>query len=315
MKKMKEKSFEKIYRMWYEDKRCLVKQSSMSTYSVIAESYLIKTFGQLTDITENHIQSFVLEKLSAGFSQKSVKDMLMVLRMILRYGGKNRMIQVHPWEVHFPHPTKSNSAVEVLSLQDQQRLTDYLKGHLTPRNIGLLLCLSTGMRIGEICALRWGDISLSQRIVRVSRTVSRVYLGNHRHPHSSVVISSPKTVHSIREIPLARNIVDLLAPFARQTLPTYYILSNSEKIVEPYLYRSYYQTLLRRLELPDLKFHGLRHTFATRCVESQCDVKTLSTLLGHANISTTMNLYVHPTIEQKRTCIERMMQSVYNEEK
>ena len=92
MKKMKEKSFEEIYRMWYEDKRCLVKQSSMSTYSVIAESYLIKTFGQLTDITENHIQSFVLEKLSAGFSQKSVKDMLMVLRMILRYGGKNRMI-------------------------------------------------------------------------------------------------------------------------------------------------------------------------------------------------------------------------------
>ena len=77
--------------------------------------------------------------------------------------------------------------------------------------------------------------------------------------------------------------------------------------MEPRAYRNYYNTLIRRLNLPKLKFHGLRHTFATRCIESECDYKTVSVLMGHANISTTLNLYVHPDMEQKKRCVERML--------
>ena len=84
-------------------------------------------------------------------------------------------------------------------------------------------------------------------------------------------------------------------------------MANSTNPMEPRAYRNYYNALIRRLNLPKLKFHGLRHTFATRCIESECDYKTVSVLMGHANINTTLNLYVHPDVEQKKRCIERML--------
>lgn len=89
-----------------------------------------------------------------------------------------------------------------------------------------------------------------------------------------------------------------------------FVLTNSEKPLEPRLYRRYYQNLMKQLGLPPMKFHGLRHTFATRCIECQCDYKTVSSILGHSNINTTLNLYVHPDICQKRKCIDKMMRSV-----
>lgn len=88
------------------------------------------------------------------------------------------------------------------------------------------------------------------------------------------------------------------------------MLTNSEKPLEPRIYRRYYKLLMERLDMPRIKFHGLRHTFATRCIESQCDYKTVSSILGHSNISTTLNLYVHPDMGQKRKCIDKMMKSV-----
>lgn len=90
----------------------------------------------------------------------------------------------------------------------------------------------------------------------------------------------------------------------------YYVLTNDKKPTEPRTYRNYYRKLMDQLGIPHLKYHGLRHSFATRCIESNCDYKTVSTLLGHANIATTLNLYVHPNMEQKKRCIARMLKSL-----
>ena len=111
----------------------------------------------------------------------------------------------------------------------------------------------------------------------------------------------------MREIPLVKNLFRIFKSLMKVVNKDYYVLTNNTKPTEPRTYRNYFNKLLKQLDIPRLKFHGLRHSFATRCIESHCDYKTVSVLLGHADISTTLNLYVHPNEEQKRSCIDKMM--------
>ena len=119
-----------------------------------------------------------------------------------------------------------------------------------------------------------------------------------------------KKCEPCREIPLSREALSLIKPLLKVVNPAFYVVTNDTKPTEPRTYRSFYKRFMASLNMPDLKFHGLRHSFATRCIESGCDYKTVSVLLGHANISTTLDLYVHPNMEQKKRCIERMVKSV-----
>lgn len=119
-------------------------------------------------------------------------------------------------------------------------------------------------------------------------------------------MDTPKTKNSIREIPISRDLLRLLKPIKKIMNPAFFVLTNEQKPTEPRTYRSYYQKFMEELNMTGLKFHGLRHSFATRCIESNCDYKTVSVLLGHSNISTTLNLYVHPNMEQKKKAIDKM---------
>lgn len=183
----------------------------------------------------------------------------------------------------------------------------YLVGQPTSRNIGILLALCTGMRIGEVCALEWGDVNLQHRLLRVRQTVGRIYDCERRVTER--VFSTPKTKHSFREIPISKLLFDALCSVKRQG-SSRFVVGVSEQATDPRAYRDYFSRLLRRLQIPPIVFHGLRHTFATRCIESQCDYKTVSTVLGHSDVSTTLNLYVHPNLVQKRRCIEKMSRFV-----
>lgn len=102
----------------------------------------------------------------------------------------------------------------------------------------------------------------------------------------------------------------MVKPLKKIVNSSFFVLTNSDKPTEPRTYRNYYKRLLNQLGIPPLKFHGLRHSFATRCIESNCDYKTVSVLLGHSNISTTLNLYVHPNMDQKKKCVEQMLKSL-----
>lgn len=127
---------------------------------------------------------------------------------------------------------------------------------------------------------------------------------------TELILDAPKTKNSIREIPMSRDLLQLLKPIKRIVNNSFFVLTNEAKPTEPRTYRSYYKKFMDTLEIPALKFHGLRHSFATRCVESKCDYKTISVLLGHSNISTTLNLYVYPNLEQKKKCIEQMFKAL-----
>jgi len=162
------------------------------------------------------------------------------------------------------------------------------------------------MRIGEVCALKWSDIDLATETIYVNRTIERIYIIEGGERRTELVIGTPKTKNSMREIPISKELIKLIRPLKKLMNDDYFVITNEAKPTEPRTYRNYYKQLLKQLGIPDLKFHGLRHSFATRCIESQCDYKTVSVILGHANISTTLNLYVHPNMEQKKKCINKM---------
>ncbi|MBQ7273793.1 MAG: site-specific integrase [Bacteroidales bacterium] len=297
---MKENTnFKSVALAWLSHKKLYVKKSTYATYCILIGSHIIPFLGEKCVVKENDVQDFVNSELERGLSLKTVKDILVVLKMILRFGAKNSLFPDRRIDVVFP-TQREKADIEVMSVSNQRRLMCYVREHFSFRNLGILICLSSGIRIGEICALRWADIDLECGVIRVSKTIQRIYIDG----HTELIEDAPKTVNSNREIPLTRELAAYIRPIRKIVKGEFYLLSNSPTPVEPRTYRTYFRRLTEKLGLPPIRFHGLRHSFATRCIESKCDYKTVSALLGHSNISTTLNLYVHPGLEQKRRCID-----------
>ncbi|KAA2596831.1 site-specific integrase, partial [Alistipes onderdonkii] len=225
-----------------------------------------------------------------------------VLKSIVKYGNKHGIFHFEEWEIEYPTDTE-NKLLPTLSLNHQRILMNHLIEQPTQQNIGVLLALCTGMRIGEVCALQWEDVDFTQRIITVRHTVGRIY--NCELKTTERIHTSPKTKNSCREIPISKQLFQSLKTVRKQSQSPY-VVGTSTQSKEPRSYRDYFSRLLKRLNIPHLVFHGLRHTFATRCIESQCDYKTVSVILGHSNVATTLNLYVHPNLSQKKKCIDRM---------
>lgn len=299
-------TFERLALEWAEAKAPLVKYSTMCAYRLTLRTHLLPRFGLATQIEESQVQQFILCKIRDGLSKKTVRDMVSVLRAIVKYGARRGLTEGESWQLHYPSLEPARK-LAVLSLRHQRKLMSHLCQQPTSRNIGILLALCTGMRIGEVCALVWTDVDLPHRVLRVRQTVGRIY--DCDKGATERILSTPKTKHSFREIPLSKFLFEALCLVKRQTSSPY-VVGTAASATDPRTYRDYYTRLLKRLQIPPIVFHGLRHTFATRCIESGGDYKTVSTLLGHSNVSTTLNLYVHPNLQQKKRCIERMTKFV-----
>lgn len=294
-----------IVALWKEDKRQYVKRSTFSAYTLLIENHILPSFGNKTLIEEQNVQSFVFQELDKGLSHKTIKDILIVLKMILRFGVKNKLIEYRQIDIKFPTERDKHS-IDILSRSHHRQIMEYIKSHFTFKNLGIYICLSAGMRIGEICALTWEDLDIENGIIHVQKTIQRIYIIEDNRKHTEIILDTPKTKNSIREIPMTRDLLKMIRPLKKVVNDRFYVLTNEATPTEPRTYRNYYKQFMQTLGLPAMKFHGLRHSFATRCIESKCDYKTVSVLLGHSNISTTLNLYVHPNLEQKKRCMEQM---------
>lgn len=306
---MNNKTIREIAVAWKEYKRPYVKQSTMAAYLLILENHLLPAFGENDSLPEQSVQSFVLEKIECGLSVKSIKDILIVLKMVMKFGVKNEWMNYYEWDIKYP-TNSANKELEVLSVSNHRKILDHIQSHFTFTGLGIYISLSTGLRIGEICALKWNDINITEGTITVSRTIERIYMIEGEKKHTELVISSPKTKNSCREIPMSKELLAIVKPLKKIVNDNFYVLTNDEHPTEPRTYRNYYNGLMEKLGIPRLKYHGLRHSFATRCIEAGCDYKTVSVLLGHSNISTTLNLYVHPNMEQKKRCITKMFKSL-----
>lgn len=306
---MNKKTIREIAEAWKEYKRPYVKQSTMAAYVLILENHVLPEFGDNDSLHEHEVQAFVLKKIEHGLSVKSVKDILIVLKMVMKFGVKNEWMTHYEWDIKYPANNQPKE-LEVLSVANHKKILDYVQHNFTFMSLGIYISLSTGLRIGEICALKWSDIDVADGTITVQRTIERIYVVEGEKKHTQLVINTPKTVNSCREIPMSKELLAMVKPMKKVVNGDFYVLTNEDKPTEPRTYRNYYNRLMEKLDIPKLKYHGLRHSFATRCIEAGCDYKTVSVLLGHSNISTTLNLYVHPNMEQKKRCINKMLKSL-----
>lgn len=182
--------------------------------------------------------------------------------------------RVAPWE-HFP----SRHMITVWELSD--------------RSVPLLL------------------LNLSIRgVLSVRRTVERIYVLNGEKNFTKIVLSEPKTTNARRDVPICKELMSMVKPLKKVVNENFYVLTNAEKPTEPRTYRNFFYRLMEKLGMPHIRYHDLRHTFATRCIESKCDYKTVSVLLGHADIATTLNMYVHPDETQKRNVVNKVFRTL-----
>jgi len=189
--------------------------------------------------------------------------------------------------------------MKILTREEQIKLCEFLFKDPSFKNTGILICLFTGLRIGEVCALKWKDISLSQKIIYVNKTMQRVQNSNSTDRKTKIIITQPKSSCSIRAIPLPDSIINILS--LNQKTDECYVLTGKENtFIEPRNMQYHFKKVLKQCDMDSFSFHALRHTFATRCVEVGFDVKSLSEILGHASINITMNRYVHPSMDLKR---------------
>lgn len=295
--------FREVADLWKENKRSMVKHSTFCAYMLILQTHILPKFGDVTTITESEAQRFALDKLNSGLSRKSVHDIIAVLKAVAKYGAKHDIFDLPSWDIDYPTETTVRK-LPVLSLPDHRKLLGELSANPTTQNIGIMIALCCGLRIGEVCALQWHNVDMQRRIITVSKTVSRIY--NCDTKHTEHYSSSPKTKSSNREIPISPLLLNALRAVKRQQSGGDYVVGDGAKAKEPRTYRETFSRLIKRLKIATIVFHGLRHTFATRCIESGCDYKTVSVILGHSNVATTLNLYVHPNIDQKKRCIERL---------
>ena len=306
---MGQKTIREISVAWKEYKQPYVKQSTMAAYVLILENHILPNFGESEILHEQAVQDFVLRKIENGLSVKSVKDILIVLEMVMKFGVKNEWMDYQEWDIKYPS-SSTNKELEVLSVANHKKILNHIQSHFSFTGLGIYISLCTGLRIGEVCALKWSDINVSEGTITVNRTIERIYIIDGMEKHTELVINTPKTQNSCREIPMTKELLAMVKPLKKVVNEDFYVLTNDEYPTEPRTYRNYYGKLMEKLGIPKLKYHGLRHSFATRCIEAGCDYKTVSVLLGHSNISTTLDLYVHPNMEQKKRCIAKVFKSL-----
>lgn len=295
---------------WLTSIKPQIKQSTINKYNNLLVSYILPYLGDVDihDLTVDKLYeccNYLLQKggkQGTGLSAKTVSDTLSLIRRIVGYAacrGHNTLCTGR--ELSINQPAKG---INVLSQSEQNILCQYLYHNQNERNLGILLCLFTGLRIGELCALEWADISLESGTIYVHQNIQRVQIKGKGSKKTEVVITTPKSQCSIRTIPIPEFMISILksADMEHQG----YLLTGSKKYLEPRTMENHFRKILDTISIRKVNFHTLRHTFATRCIEVGFDIKSLSEILGHANVNITLNRYVHPSFQLKKENMERL---------
>ncbi len=294
-------TFEKLSDEWLEYKRNSIKESTYFNYMNIIEKYLKPEFKEL-NFDEMINYNDYIKKLLNKLSNKTVRDIIVVFKAILKYYEEeyNKILKVKRSSI----PQLIKKKIQILNENEILKLEKYCLTNKELKNIGILICLNTGIRIGEICALKWESIDLEERKIHIFHTVERIY--NQKCRSSKVIINTPKTENSLRSIPMSDKIFRVLKVISTNFKQDIFFLSGTNKFIEPRNYQSYFKDILKKLDLKPYKFHSLRHTFATNCINVGMDVKSLSEILGHSNINLTLKIYVHSSDKIKRKYLEKL---------
>lgn len=294
---------EQIFTEWLNVKKVKVKESTIANYIFKANKHLLSNFGKMKidELSIKAVYDFMQNKMNDGLSAKYISDIIVILKSLTRYASKVYHCINPITDVELPKVEKSE--MKLYSKEQNNTLKLELLYDTNMTKMGILLCLYTGIRIGELCALKWNDIDFQERTISITKTCQRIRIAGNRS--TRITITSPKSQSSVRTIPMPSFVLEMLRVFKPSNINTY-LLSCNDKIVEPRTMQYRFQSILRKAKLPSINFHSLRHIFATSCVEIGFDVKTLSEILGHGTVEITLNRYVHSSMNRKRECMERL---------
>ena len=305
--------FSEVLELWLNNNKVHQKGATTNRYQYLIDTHIIPTLGCyfVNDITAGMVNSVLNKKLTegrldgqGGLSNSYVKSMMLVIKSALKYASDEEWCQ--PLKSPIYKPPEEKNELTVLDHDEQKRLEHYIMSNISETTVGILLSLHAGLRIGEICALKWDDIDMSNRIIHIRHTVSRIRAFDDCESTSTkLIIDSPKTKESKREIPIS-NFLLIILQKEKVLAKSEYVVSNKESFVSPRTYEYRFHRILKQCNIDSINYHALRHTFATRCIEAGIDIKSLSEMLGHSNVSITLNTYVHSSMEFKRRQIEKL---------
>lgn len=296
---------------WLENTvKSTVKHRTYERYRGIVEGQLVPQLGnyELNSITPMILQRFVYSLMRSeehftdiAFAANTINVIITVMQNSLKVANAFGLTDSYIAD-KIKRPKTSEKAISCFTLAEQRKIELAIQQEAKDSQYGILICLYTGLRIGELLALEWEDIDLSFGTLKVNKSC---YYSVGASGNYGRIIDLPKTVSSCRTIPLSKNILNLLKELKRRSISKY-VVSNGENPVPSRAYQKTFSRMLIRINISHRGFHALRHTFATRAIECGMDVKTLSEILGHKNASITLNRYVHSMMEHKKEMMNRV---------
>jgi integrase len=302
-------SLKELLEQWLQNHKMRYKQSTYSKYKYIIGRHLAPGIGsmQVRNVNVSEINEFLGNKLQQGgleggkpLSPAYVRTMALILNAAFNYAAAEEFCS--PLKTEIFKPAVKQPKVSTLSHREYNHLRQYCQEHLNVTSLGILIALGAGLRVGEICALRWEDVDSDNRLLCVNHTVSRI---SDDQGKCRWIIELPKTMSSIRVVPISDALMDALLQ-VRENSDSDYIVSDCKSFTNPRTFEYRYHRELSASRVTEVNFHALRHTFATRCVEGGMDIKTLSEILGHSNVGITLNTYVHSSLELKKRQVEKV---------
>ena len=299
------KTIEQATQAYLTKAKSKLKESTFAGYSFTCERHIIPYFQgiELKQINNQAVNNFIQYKLKNGglrgkpLSPKTINDMVSLLVQIIKAYTK--------FDLEIEKPQYIEDEISIFTDSEYNKLKSYLSIGTDNRKLGIIIAMLTGIRIGELCALKWEDIDLEREDIFINKTIQRIKSADPTtKAKTKIIIDTPKSKASIRKIPIPEILLSKLRKFKSDD--DSYVLTNTKKYIEPRVYQRYFKSYLEARNIRDYNFHVLRHTFATRAIAKSVDIKTVSVLLGHTDVNFTMKKYVHPNMEHKRTQIEKV---------
>ncbi len=299
-----------IYKKWlqlwldnYIKPSC--KARTVIRYEQIIDRHLIKELGEydLKELTPHILQQFVAGKLKngnirtgGGLSSNTVNCIISVIQASLKMANALSYTDDYVGD-KIVRPKIAEKQVVCFSIKEQEKIEKYIINANKIKLYGIILCLYTGLRIGELMALQVSNINLEKKILMVNKSCYDSKSGR--------ILETPKTSSSTRVIPLPKSILCYLKKLIKNTTCNYLMVDNNKPISVRSYQRSF-ELLLVKLKIEHKGFHALRHTFATRALECGMDVKAVAEILGHKNATITLNRYVHSMFDYKQTMMNKL---------
>lgn len=297
--------------IWLDENKEYLKPSTRDSYAFKLNQYIIPYIGEheLHALTNLKIQGLVNQLYREGRSTSTLRVTFGILKRCLAAAVVSEKLLQSPYQkIIFPK-VRANT-IHALSRKEQKKLETIVKKDGTLPSFAILLALRTGMRIGEIAALHWQDIDFSDNKIFVRHTITRVNATTQNNKKTVLTISTPKTLSSLREIPISAQLKAELVRYKKQALVHEFIFSDDTKPYDPRLLTYYFHKIRKVADLEHITFHQLRHTFATRCLESKADIMSVSAILGHASTQMTLDIYADSLFDERRKTLAKMEKSL-----